>query len=311
MKLIFVLFGFIATIGLAEIPPIYRVAPHDLKSGEKINFISLSEMLAISDHPDSLTIPSEFWGEVYRRDVDLVLLEGVYRKRFLKGTGLTESDSLFIYDFQIDSIVSFSIKSLTVCAIPNVYLGDNEFIYDQYQYHVGFRINDNLDGFSFYFENAFAAFGRKSPFEKGKMQPLEWMTVEASQLPKVEQLDRNGAVTANLRITGSYLSKQGHFGYYLQDLYENERYFGRHLIVMDMLTDKIVLNQQFYESEGASGAPLNSAEGGVGIYQWTGVLFKNYPPVVLGFEFFSFSCESICFFGEKKPAITIKCDNRH
>jgi hypothetical protein len=310
MKNLFLLFGLIGSVGLAEIPPIYRMVQRDLNSGEMFHFISLSESLEMSDHPDSCIIPTEFVGDIYRSDVDLVPLDGTYRDKFLKGVGLTEFDSLFIYDYILDSIVSFPVRGLTACAVPNINLAKEDLLDYCSIYQIGFKI-DNLEVQNNHFEKSFAAFAQSCPFQKGKMEPVKWTPVDTAQMPKVQHREEFGRILTNLELNGSFIYKQNQYILYLFDLYDDGRPFGRHLIVMDTLTDEIKVDQQFYESSGPAGTPINSGENIEDMFQWTGILFKNYPSVIFGFEYHIMYCDPIYFLANDEYSIRVKCDIRY
>ncbi len=47
------------------------------------------------------------------------------------------------------------------------------------------------------------------------------------------------------------------------------------------------------------------------VNQWTGKLFKDYPPVLFGFVWQSFGCDNIDIIQLPLTTIPILCDNRH
>jgi hypothetical protein len=64
------------------------------------------------------------------------------------------------------------------------------------------------------------------------------------------------------------------------------------------------------DHESETPAPLNYVESEY-IEQWTGKLFKNKPPVILGFQYVAFGCPGITFLSPTEKDIYIYCDNRH
>ena len=87
----------------------------------------------------------------------------------------------------------------------------------------------------------------------------------------------------------------------------------RYLLVIDSKSGEKVIEVDFYRSEGITLFPLYTGETDTdwGEIQWTGMLFKDEPPVVSEFNYNSFGCPYFIFLSPDKKWLGIRCDNRH
>ena len=93
-----------------------------------------------------------------------------------------------------------------------------------------------------------------------------------------------------------------------RDIY---KIFERELVVVDKLGNTL-FKRRMYQGEGMSLVGLNNYHDYKNEkFQWAGQLFKDLPPVVFGFEWFSFGCEGLDFIVPYEERIDFKCDNRH
>lgn len=287
---------------------LYQLYDLEESTGKKVGFISLSDIYPLSDHKDSLAIP-DLDNIRDKKELQYFVLSTKYRKRFLDKTGITESDSVFVYDYLADVLLSFPVKSLNVSANLNAYAESG----NQYDYEIGFGINNKLlDKLNKYSNLVFV--GKKNPFAKGQMKPMVWKEIHANEFPSKKKKLSNAI--QNGKRGKSYLYDAGKYQYFIQDFYEtgnSEYIIQRHLIVVDKQNNgKVIIERLFINGEGSSVAPLNGNPNYPAMKeQWTGKLLKDKPEVVFGFEWFSFGCPNIFFLDSQEKDIYINCDNRH
>lgn len=291
---------------------VYTLNELQIDSAETITLLSLSEIYPISEHPDSLPIPraeDEGWEEARYKKLD-----SVYRERFFTGTKIQENDSVFIYDFANDKLVSLAVKQLLVVACLNIYSDPSDAPFSIYDYMIGFKIEKNLlIGFGDYYSTAFAYIGKENPFDRAQMKPVVWKKIDENDFPSraitiIDTLWLRNTVKSNVH-TSEFEGLQ----FFTQDYLSSGNLRARRLLVIDSKTKETVCERIFYDHESASPAPLNlmQPEYGSMIDQWTGKLFKNKPPVIFGFEYLSFGCPRITFLNKTDGDIYINCDNRH
>jgi len=287
------------------------------KGGEQVAFISLSDIHEFSEHPDSLPIPDI--SELSYDSIQYMELTGIYRKRFLEGSGVFENDKVFLYNYETGKEKSFPVKQLTVAACINIYVSENDMPFEPYYYEFGFGIDTALvrafadaDG---YFENVLVFVGKESPFTGEPLEPIEWMQVDLKQFPQVKENAEVAKELKGFRPNETHVATIGSLDYYVQDglqtIFDYES-TSRHVVVLNNKTQEVVFERAYAHSEGISVAPLNLANAEYsGRYQWTGKLFKDRSPVVFGFYWSSFGCEPICFMGGEQKEFYVNCDNRH
>jgi hypothetical protein len=273
-----------------------------------VALISLSDIYLLSEHPDSLAIP-DVSGKT-EAESKYLKLNGAYRKRFLSGAKILETDKVFIYDYSTSSLKSFSVKSLQVVACLNIY--GAEFPYTQFDYMIGFEIERKLlTGFDKYFENTLVAFGKTNPFLEEQLKKVVWKKSDQStfSLPPINSKDsitlNKFFAQLNYEVSSEYefISDEHHL--FIQDITIKESQWtsAKRLIVVDAKSKKVTKEKIFYNGESATFAPLQN--------QWTGKLFKNKPPVIFGFQYISFGCPHLTFLDNISSDIYINCDNRH
>ncbi|MCR6642948.1 MAG: hypothetical protein NVV82_29145 [Sporocytophaga sp.] len=291
----------------------------DLESiiGLKVGFISLSEIYPLSEHPDSLAIPNP--EEVNKDSLQYFKLSSEYRNRFLSKTKISEEDSVFIYDYSTDVLVSYPVKILSIVAYLNVYMEPNECPCRQNDYMIGFQINkSSLTGFDKYLNNSLVYVGKENPFILGQMRPISWERIDIKDFPlEKSNIPNNVFRQHDVEKGNAYLYNSELYQYYIQEYSEGGNSFylvQRHLIVTNM-KDDVILEKVFNDSEGTSIAPLNFGIENSNFSdlkeQWTGYLFKNKPQVVFGFVWSSFGCPNIIFLDSNVDDVYINCDNRH
>jgi hypothetical protein len=109
---------------------------------KKIAFITLSDNDSLSEHPDSLTLPD--LSKWKKEDMEYFKLSSPYRERFLDRTKISETDTVFVYDYAADKLLSFPVNDLNVVAYLNVYMDIDDCPYNQFDYYIGFEIDKNV-----------------------------------------------------------------------------------------------------------------------------------------------------------------------
>lgn len=277
----------------------------------KVGLISVSDIYSLSENKDSLAISNGKSNQKYFE------LNGIYRQRLLTKTHISESDSVYIYNYEANDLMSLPIKKLKTIAYLNIYTDVNNCPCNQDYYMIGFEVpKTSLNNLN----EALVYIGKQNPFIKGEMKPIVWKKIKYNEFPITK---------SNLKISknngNTYAYKSDKYYYFINDYkvkiensssdYENTN---RHLMIVDIKTGNLIFERNFEENESSSPSQLN-----FGISdpnnkyitdvknQWTGKLFKNYPEVIFGFEDVSFGCPNIMFINSKKKDIYINCDNRH
>lgn len=239
---------------------------------------------------------------------DTVKLNENQRNRLLKILGISESDKVFLYETVTDSIMVYNIKELPAIACVNIYAQDEDFERDEFQYEFGFDLGKKYKGG---YEN-FVYVGKANPFQKGKLKPMVWKTIEDERFPvKIDTSITNGAT----KITGrkTYGFSDSNYNFFIQEIEKENDIRYRHLVVINTNTNKVVTEKVYRDSEAAYLSPMKieNEEQVYESFQYTGVLFKNKPPIVYGFLSVSFGCPGIDFLSDEEPFVPILCDNRH
>lgn len=290
----------------------------DLEENEnkKTGFVSLSDIYPLSKHPDSLAIPDFY--TIKKENREYFKLGQEYRKRFLSKTKISETDSLFIYNYSTDVLLSFPTNNLNTVAYLNNYRNvDNCHPCDQYDYRIGFEINKSLlNGLGNSYQHALVYVGKENPFVQGQMKSIIWKKIKPNEFPIEKSNPKIQYRYTDTKRDKAYLYESNEFQYFLQDLVKNniDKVWERHFLIIDKSNGEVVVERVFQHSESQNLAPLNlgvpSEDYVTHPEQWTGKLFKNKPTVVFGFEWVSFSCPRLILLHSEKD-IYINCDNRH
>ncbi|WP_435414528.1 hypothetical protein [Polaribacter aestuariivivens] len=234
-----------------------------------------------------------------------ILFDQKIKNKILKKTNIFNDDSLFIFNFKVDSIYKFKISNLATIAYINAFsFGKNKL--DNFDYEVGFNLKN------FYKESgeALAFIGKTNPFQSGKLKPIIWTETKQNTFPKT-----NNIIEKNL-IIGTYTFSYKKYKYFIQS-YRSEKNNSseikkHHLIIKDTESNTII-SELFYKSgESIFLNPLSTLNNKIDYFNnWTGEIFKNKPPIIYGLESYSFGCPKIDFIENTESPITILCDNRH
>ncbi|WP_312992460.1 hypothetical protein [Chryseobacterium flavum] len=266
-------------------------------------FISVSDI-----YHDKQAVPADFLKS--QKDAPFskmayLELNDQYRKKMMDGLHLTENDSLYLYNYETNTLKKIPVNTLKAVAYISPYISEGEEI-DIDSYMLGFQIENqkSLNIFDKY-TNVVAYFGNKNPFTENKMKMIRWKKADV-------EIQKKYFPGSNLKYGGTYQSRYENLTYYVQDLLEEYGTRERKLVVINDKNEKI-FEKTFTISDGAEFNPLEKTENETTNYhaQWTGRLFKGKEPVVLNFTSPSFGCPVITFLDKEKTELTINCDNRH
>jgi hypothetical protein len=281
------------------------------KDSTDIAFVSLSDIYNLGETNDSVAMP--VIAKMDKKAAEYFVLENKYRKKFLSQIHISESDSLFVYDYAKNKLASFSVKSLKTTAMINGYASTEDFPYSPSDYMIGFEINKKyLNGFSEYYRDALVYVGKENPFAKERLTPIAWKKITAKEYPSKPIKKEDQKLLKKTVPGNTYAFKTNNYQYFLQDYVDNRKnLYARRLLVLDSNTKDIIIEKLYSQSEGTSPSPLNYEEGEDIVNQWTGKLFKDKPPVVFGFLYESFGCPGISIIDKSNEEIYLQCDNRH
>lgn len=282
---------------------IYRASPYYIENGRnRTGFLNLSESFFTQEYHENEH------NNIYEKPLlakpivkDTIRLNAKQRKDFLKRINILESDNIYIYDIHSGVISTFKVKNLLAIACRNPYYDsyNQKFAYET-DYQIGLDLRKKFKG---KWDN-FAYVGTHNPFQKGKLKPILWSEIKSdSAIKKFKRITNSFPKFSPNSYSNFYEYNQDDL-YYLLNL--------NRLIIIDKKEKRIVFEKTFQEGEGSSLTPTKMKNDSTKqAYQFTGKLFKNKPPIVFGFKYVSFGCESIDFISSTEPSIYLLCDNRH
>lgn len=277
-----------------------------------VAFVSISDIYLLNDTAsDTLALPNI--EKMEKSASKYFTLEKKYRNHFLSKTNISETDSLFVYDYAKNKLASFAIKNLKAAAWINGYSSDEDWPYRRYDYMIGFEISkQNLNGFGDYYSNVIVYAGKENPFAKEPLKPIVWKKIARKEYPSKPMKAEDITALKNTIPGNTYSYKTQSYQYFLQDYLDSHKIiYTRRLIITDSKTKDIIIDKVYTQSEGTSPAPLNGENGDDSFDQYTGKLFKNKPEVVFGFQYESFGCPAISIIDKSNEDIYLQCDNRH
>jgi hypothetical protein len=298
----------------------YSLQYYEIDTSNNIALISLFGSYSVSEDPDSLVVPpAKEYDEDYSieekfKEAKYIKLDSSYRERFFEGTKISKTDSVFIYDYATDAMITLAVKNLNTIACLNIYAGYDDFPFSQLDYMIGFEIDKKLlKGISPYYSNSLVYIGKSNPFVRGQMKPVVWKKINSKDFPEreisVEQRNNISIYTKG----NTYRYERSGLEFYIQNYLIDSIVSARRLLVIYSKTRVTACERMYYDSEGTSLAPLNLIDENSPnfIDQWSGTLFKNKSPVIFGFLYYSFGCPEITFLNNKDNDLYIGCDNRH
>ncbi len=143
------------------------------REGLDVVFTSLSDIYPLSsEDSDTLALP-----DIEEKGIDAAqyfTLDGKYRERFLSKTNISETDSVFVYDYSKNKLASFLVKNLKVAALINIYEIESDWPYPRYYYMIGFEIDKRkIKEFSDeYYSDVLIYVGKENPFAREKLTPI-------------------------------------------------------------------------------------------------------------------------------------------
>ncbi|MCX8639256.1 hypothetical protein J3U37_04010 [Gilliamella sp. B3172] len=280
----------------------------DIDPGRVFFHLSLSETLPLD--ADKEILPANLTQKKYT-------LTDKERKLFMKMAGIGEDAYFWIYDYTDNQLYSYPISSLEATAILDVYSSPP---YNTRDYRIGFELPQDLLPRIDSSYDLLVSITKDNPFAQKQLTPLDWRLIPNANYPDTgpdKLSNRNyGNVPKYLK---SYMANANNMTFYVQDYVDEQhpqlldiyKIFERELLVVDK-EGKTLFKRRMYQSEGTSLVGLNNYHDYENQkFQWAGQLFKDLPPVVFGFEWFSFSCEGLDFIVPYRDGIALKCDNRH
>lgn len=239
-------------------------------------------------------------------------LTGKYRARALQRAGLSEKDKVWIYSVEMDTLVKKNVQELKLVAFINPYGAQGKVRMSDYM--CGFVFPHGMLGNPSY-TGQFAYFGLHNPFIQSELKPIAWEVADSIVFPSVSLSSLDSARKSRYIPGAIYTFDEMGYTGYIQNYETSWGLAARMLVVIDA-EQRIVYSKFYAESEGSGLRPLNGVEGldwggPPQKHQWIGRLIKGKPPVIFGFQYFSFGCPPIDFLDTSSSAIWIFCDNRH
>lgn len=230
-------------------------------TGQELGFISLSDSYTTSEHEDSLAVPTP--EEMESGDLQYIPLPATYRNRFLEATNITETDSVFIYDYSTNVLLAFPVHDLKVAANLNIYTNADECPCSQDEYMIGFEVAKNkLVGLSAYFYTTLVAVGTENPFVKEQLKPVVWEKINPEKFPsKKSKLTpwQLQYTHKNAQKGSVYFYEIPNYQIFVQDYTDStnlNHILDRHLLVIDINSGKLTTEFMLSDSESASLVPF-------------------------------------------------------
>ena len=116
---------------------LYTINSLSDSEGNETHFVSLTDTYRWQDnaHPDSQAVAPRYLDDGLQEDEMRHELKGAFRRRFLRRTGIQETDRVFYYDLRSDKLVTRQVRRLRLVAIPSPY--HNPAPVSQYDYMIG------------------------------------------------------------------------------------------------------------------------------------------------------------------------------
>ncbi len=290
---------------------IYSTYSFEINTGDIVNLIPLTDSYPWTEHKDSLAISNHYLGNIKTDNNNYHQLDSNFRSRFLGRMNISEDHNIFVYNVSRDKIFTYRVKDQPLVGILTPYGAQDQI--QQYDYIIGFDLNETLKKGINYTETIFTYIGKENPFQTGQLQELIWSKIDYNLFKT--NINWNNA-TFKIRydpLKDVYLFSMENLDYYLINLVENDQLRDRHLIIVDRSSKTIMADFYYSEGESSSLAPITikGAQQGSSGGQWTGKMFKNAPPIIFGILYHTFGCPKIDIISESRSSIRLRCDNRH
>lgn len=287
---------------------LYTVAYFSKAQDHAVNFVSLTENYPFSAHPDSTSIASRYLGNMAVKNHNYHVLDAEHRKRFLAKLPITEGDQLFVYDFALDTVISYPVKNLVLAAHLNI-LGNNMPLTAS-EYHIGFELPKLPLPTEAYFRKVLVYVGKESPFVTGQVTGIRWIEGDMSELPKEDLPPSAAGATYSGKV---YVAEHNFLLYMVQRMTDRNGLEGYRLVVSKLHQGNTLFDHCFIDTESTFLHSLNGVNHDYvpEIHQYTGKLFKDMPPMVYGFMGSVYGCDNIHFLKPNSPTLGVSCDKRY
>jgi hypothetical protein len=306
---LFLFFLLFKQVAFSQSPRLFSINRYEEAGKSAFCFFSLSDLVFWDS--DTLPFPFPDISEWPNDSSYKFLLPQTTRTGLFKLAGISENDKVWIYDYASNHLLSFPVKTLPMVALLNPYDNWEKGRFEPRDYMLGFQLElkqmpPNKDN---YF-TSLVAIGKSNPFNNQGLHKVQWKAIQADQFPSAgNPMPLFWAKDATL--TGTFSSNYSNFQVYVQTL-QKQTSNCYHYVVLTKSTAELIEDFYVQSSEGCEPAPLNLVDsyGRIGD-QWIGSLIKRQPPVLLGLEYFSFSCPTIHVLKKGAEAWWILCDCRH
>ena len=269
-----------------------------------LSFVSLAEGYPWNDSTNRI-IEEKYLNEYDPKTHNKHKINGERRTLFFEKRGIRESDTVYIYFYQKDSLIKRSIANTPLTGIISPYVSSNDFPVPEYDFMVGLDLETNTrEEMMKFAHGGFAAVSSENPFVRGKSEQAIFKEVSAKFFPVDDSISMTYPKVKHFQYSNT------DYDYFVRDF--GDSYLSERLMVIRRKSDReIIFNRKFLSGEGTEITPIlpNEVPEYYGI--WTGKIFKYKPPVLIGLQSQSFGCPSVNFVDEKVPGIYIYCDNRH
>ncbi len=296
----FLVLFLVWSTGYSQDLRVFYLSPLRNDTLQKVGFVNLSdENLPFEIYKD--TVHDDDIEEELIPENEYVVLTGNKRSTFLNSLNISEAERIYIYSMYLDKVFTFPVGQVELIERPNLYMGTE----------IGFKVLGlPLKSMGYFQWNTFVCIGKSNLFSPGNAYQIKWEEADSSSFPDNLKGNNHQEWYDTFPRGKVFHSSVNGYKYLVQNL-NSTKYksiAGRHLIVYKNSIDSLIFNQVYMDTESTSPSPLTSQNEG---YQWTGKIFKNKPSIVYGFQWVSFGCPWIDFFGGQVPSISIYCDNRH
>lgn len=272
----------------------------------EVGFVPLTDRYPGGEHPE-MHINPEYSGDI--QGIYYHELDSEKRTKFLNRVNLKESDQIYIFKFSLDSVIEFQIKDLPlVVRFLSGYKPSQDQPLLLSDYQVGFEIDDRTAQLLEKDDSdIFIHAGDKNPFQTGNIKPLIWKKVEREMFPLHQDSLTKSDWFKKLEPGDVYHDSVNEMDFYFQNYFNGERLAARYFIIKK--SNEVIYDQIYADSESTYLRQLDDYSSEPN--QWTGKIFKDYPPFIFGFTGNSFGCPRIQFIDQSVEPVRIKCDNRH